>query len=357
MAPDDPLLFRVWRDVAAAGGLDNAGWTELLRQARRAEILGRLAARIERRGLFGQLPAKAVGHLTSGLTVAAHARRVVRWEVRQLERALGDLDTELVLLKGAAYLVAGLDVARGRLCADIDVLVPKERLPQVEARLLARGWEHVKLEPRDQLYYREWTHELPPLRHKERQVVVDVHHAILPVTSRLQPDPARLLAQARPLPEPWARWKILSPEHLVLHAAAHGFHDGELQNPVRDIVDIHELVTQFAAGNPACGGRLWDEARQLGLERPLHYALRYAARYLGDLAAAETSGRRPALEAAIDACVDHAIRGRVTPPGGAPGWAALWALYFRSHWLRMPPGLLARHLAAKALRGRRETQR
>jgi hypothetical protein len=27
---------------------------------------------------------------------------------------------------------------------------------------------------------------------------------------------------------------------------------------------------------------------------------------------------------------------------------ALFALYVRAHWLRMPPGMLARHLAVKA---------
>jgi len=353
MGPAEPLLLRVWRDGSQVRGFDGASWTELLRQARRAEILGRLAVRIERAGLFDRLPRKAAGHLSSGLAVAAHAERVVRWEVRQLERVLGDLDTDLVLLKGAAYLVAGLEVSRGRLCSDIDILVPKDRLSQVEARLLARGWEHVKLEPHDQLYYREWTHELPPLRHKERQVVVDVHHGILPVTSRLRPDPARLLAHARPLPQPWARWKILSPAHLVLHAAVHGFHDGELQNPVRDILDVHELVMEFGAGNPTFDDRLQDEARQLGVERPLHYALRYATRYLGEFGGAGANrDRRRAVETAMDACVDEAVRSRVTPPGGAAGWLALSFLYLRSHWLRMPPGLLVRHLGAKALRGR-----
>jgi hypothetical protein len=294
-----------------------------------------------------------VGHLTSGLAVAAHAERVIRWEVRQLERVLDDLDTDLVLLKGAAYLVAGLEVSHGRLCSDVDILVPKDRLSQVETRLLARGWEHIKLEPHDQLYYREWTHELPPLRHEERQVVVDIHHGILPVTSRLRPDPSRLLAHARPLPQPWARWKILSPEHLVLHAAAHGFHDGELQNPVRDILDVHLLVTQFGARHPPFGNRLHEEARHLGLERPLHYALRYATRYLGELAGVESSrDHRPTLEAAMDVCVDRAVRSCVTPPAGTAGWLALSSLYLRSHWLRMPPGLLVRHLGTKVLRGR-----
>jgi hypothetical protein len=355
MAATDALLLRVWRDVPRVRDLDLRGWTELLRQSRRAEILGRLAARIERAGWFDRLPGKVQGHLTSGLAVAAHADRVVRWEVRQLERVLGGLDTDLVLLKGAAYLIAGLELSRGRLCSDVDILVPKDRLPEVEARLLASGWEHIKLEPHDQLYYRQWTHELPPLRHKEREVVVDVHHGILPVTSRLKPDPARLLGRARSLPQPWDRWKVLSPEHLVLHAAAHGFHDGELQNPVRDILDVHELVTQFAAGDPSFGDRLREEARQLGVARPLHYALRYGARYLGEIDGLRPDPERePPLAEAMDGCIDRALRSRVMPPGGASGQFALWALYLRSHWLRMPPRLLACHLVARARRGRAE---
>jgi hypothetical protein len=34
-------------------------------------------------------------------------------------------------------------------------------------------------------------------------------------------------------------------------------------------------------------------------------------------------------------------------PGGLQGFAR-WLLYVRSHWIRMPPGLLARHLGFKA---------
>ena len=94
----------------------------------------------------------------------------------------------------------------GRMCSDVDILVPRERLDLFERALLANGWVHVTLEPYDQLYYRRWTHELPPLVHRDRLTAVDVHHGILPVTSRLKPDLTRLLAQARALPGPWSRW-------------------------------------------------------------------------------------------------------------------------------------------------------
>jgi hypothetical protein len=46
---------------------------------------------------------------------------------------------------------------------------------------------------------------------------------------------------------------------------------------------------------------------------------------------------------------------RALMPGGGERdpWgagAARWLLYVRSHWLRMPPWLLTRHLTIKALR-------
>ena len=51
-----------------------------------------------------------------------------------------------------------------------------------EQLLLHAGWSHMKADEYDQHYYREWMHELPPLQHKERGTVVDLHHGILPVT-------------------------------------------------------------------------------------------------------------------------------------------------------------------------------
>ena len=40
------------------------------------------------------------------------------------------------------------------------------------------------LTPYDDAYYRDHMHELPPLIHKERDRMIDVHHTILPLTAR-----------------------------------------------------------------------------------------------------------------------------------------------------------------------------
>ena len=69
-------------------------------------------------------------------------------------------------------------------------------LDAVEAALLAAGWEWVKPDPYDDAYYRRWMHELPPLIHRERDRMIDVHHTILPLTARPTPDAAALIADS-----------------------------------------------------------------------------------------------------------------------------------------------------------------
>ncbi len=48
----------------------------------------------------------------------------------------------------------------------------------------------------------------------------------------------------------------------------------------------------------------------------------------------------------------HLIREVLRPrlPGESPPAFRQWLLYVRSHWIRMPPGLLLSHLTRKSLR-------
>ena len=103
-------------------------------------------------------------------------------------RALAPLGCPVILLKGTAFVAAGLEAGQGRAIGDLDILVPRDRLDDVEAALLAAGWEWVKPDPYDDAYYRRWMHELPPLIHRERDRMIDVHHTILPLTARITPD-------------------------------------------------------------------------------------------------------------------------------------------------------------------------
>jgi hypothetical protein len=259
-----------------------------------------------------------------------------------------------VLLKGAAYVFAGLPAARGRLVTDIDILVPRDALVEVERALVAAGWEHMKLHPYDQRFYRQWSHELPPLRHHRRGSVIDVHHTILPVSGRLKPDATKLLDAARPLAG-LPLW-TLSPEDMVLHGAAHLFQDGDLAGTVRDLVDADALLRHFGGHGPEFWDRLAPRARELGLARPLYYTLRFAHRLLETpipaRVLAEVDAVRP--PAPVRALMDRLVTRSLLPLAGDHRTlgeeSARLLLYIRSHWLRMPPGQLATHLVRKAAR-------
>lgn len=334
------------------------GWDLLIRQARRANLLPRLAVVLEDHGLLGQVPPQARAHLQAAALVPLRQDKAVRWETRQILAAIAATGTKLILLKGAAYVMAGLPPARGRVFADIDILVPRAALREVEGALMKHGWLTTHHNAYDQRYYRRWMHELPPMRHATRQSVIDVHHAILPQTSRLKPDAEKLRAAAIAVAGV-ANLYVLAPEDMVLHSATHLFHDGELENGLRDLTDLDALLREFS-GRPDFWQRLPARAAELDLLRPLFYALRYTNRVLGTPVPAEASrsaaaGKPPRLLLQLmDAIFQRALR--PDHPSAADTWtpAARNLLYLRSHWLRMPPLLLAWHLTVKALRKKEE---
>jgi hypothetical protein len=347
MTRTPPLLLAV-REPRVLATLDLAAWDLLLRQAERADMTATVLYLAEDHGLLDALPAQVREHLEWARIRAERHRQAVAWEVAQIARTLAPLGLPLVLLKGAAYALADLAPARGRLFSDIDILVPFERIGQVEAALMLDGWVSNQPDPYDQRYYREWMHELPPMQHAKRQTVIDVHHAILPRTAAARPDPARLRAAARPLPGHPGLF-VLAPADLVLHSAVHLFYEGEFRHGLRDLADLHRLLLAFGA-QPGFWDALPARARELELARPLFYALRYTSRLLGTpvppqvLAAAAAGSPDPALLAVMDRLFARVL----APPhpscddGFSP--LARFLLYIRGNWLRMPPLLLARHL-------------
>jgi hypothetical protein len=348
-----PLLLTVLRDPERLGALGIGEWETLLRQARQCRVLSRIAVDVEARNLSAHLPERVADHLAAARHLARSYELSIRWEVNRIRRALRGLDVPIALLKGAAYTQRKLPPARGRLATDIDIMVPSKMLFEVQRALQTYGWEQVDLDDYDQQYYWRWMHELPPLRHRERRTVVDVHHTILPRTSRLKPDPAKLWHAARLLKEP--DLYTLCPADMILHSAAHLFHDGDLNLGIRDVVDIGDLLTAFGK-DPAFWPSLVPRARELDLARPLFYALRYAADLLEtDIpesvrAEAEVGAPSGPVLAVMDRLVPRVLLPSLSDSPQESGHQAATLLFIRSHWLRMPPGLLTRHLVRKAFK-------
>jgi hypothetical protein len=358
--PSSDLVVLALRDPERLRHFSPAVWDLLVRQARSADLLARIGLLLEERDFLAEVPAGPRAHLAAARTLAVAQQDEVRREVAHVSRALSALAVPIVLLKGAAYILADLPAARGRTFADVDVLVPRDRLADVEPALMLAGWANTNPSEYDQLYYRRWMHELPPLQHIRRQTVLDVHHAILPNTARLRPSSVALLQAARPV-EGHDRIFVLAPTDLVLHSMAHLFHNEEWSHGLRDLSDLDLLLRRFGAA-PDFWQQLIDRARELELERPLYYGLHQAHSILGTPvpAAALQTSRRSAppwpLRPAMKCLWSQALRSPHPSVTGPMAAVAQFALYVRAHWLRMPPALLARHLAIKALtRGRQRS--
>lgn len=358
MNPADlDLLRRALFEPQSLAALAANDWDLLIRQARQAGLLARIAAQCEDRSLLAAIPAGPRMHLESAANMAKRQRRELAWEAEQIVDVLRPLDVPVVILKGAAYVMADLDVARGRLVSDVDILVPRTAIDAVEATLMKQGWAFTAHSEYDQRYYRTWMHELPPLRHIQRGTVVDVHHAILPRSARLHPDSTKLLDKAVALPgKPHIR--VLAPEDMVIHSATHLFHEGELERGLRDLVDIDSLLREFGK-QPGFWERLVPRAIELDLSRPLFYALRYANLMVGSVIPPEVmraaqnapGGRQDGIMlACMDALFLRALRPVHASTADRHTPLARWLLYVRSHWIRMPPWLLLPHLVRKTTR-------
>jgi hypothetical protein len=355
----EPLVLKAFRQPESVASLSLSSWDLLVRQARHGNVLASLYALLEEHALLDAVPEQPREHLYWAWLAAERHTHAVHWEVRLIRKALADLDIPVILLKGAAYVLAHLPVARGRIFSDIDILVPKNCLNMVEGALMLHGWASMHLDKYDQRYYRTWMHELPPMRHVKRLTVIDVHHAIVPETAAIRPDPGKLCAAACPVEEEPGTC-VLAPVDMVLHSAVHLFHDGEFENGLRDLIDIQRLLIHFGH-MPSFWDSLVERACELELTRPLFYALRYAGKMLGVSIPEKTSrlaaaARPNRLMLTLMDCLftralipDHAsCTDRFTP-------MARRALYVRANWLRMPPLLLARHLFHKAFLSPRET--
>lgn len=345
-------LLRLLRAPGEAAQFGRREWEDLVWHARKTRLGGRVWHLLVGSGSTEHVPAPIRRQLSSAFIEGEAHRLRLLWELDRLHRVLGAAQC-FVALKGAAYAAAGLDIAQGRPAGDVDVMVPRKAIGEVEATLLANGWKHRVEEEYDQRYYRRWMHEIPPLVHVQRRTELDLHHAILPLSSRLKPDAESLYRRA--IIARGRDTKVFAPADMVLHAAVHLFHDGEIRGALRDLVDIDALLRDFGK-NPEFWPALLRRARELGLARPFYYALRYASALLGtpvpasSIDAAEADRPSAPILAAMDWAVVAAILPPKSPAEMPATWLAGFFLYIRSHYLRMSIVLLGQHLARKSLR-------
>jgi len=346
------LLLQALIDPNCLDQYSSAEWELLIRLARRVKLLARLALIVKERNLWDTAPPRITTQLTSALVQVEKLQQLCHWELNRILWVLEDTDTPIIALKGIAYGLMGLPYAKGRLSVDLDLLVPETDLADIESLLMIKGWKHRQISAYDEHYYRAWSHEIPPLIHTDRETEVDIHHTLMPVTTRIKMDTTLLFAAATPVK--YSKISLLSSVDMVIHCAINLFQNNEIANDLRDLLDLHDLMTYFSDQDKDFWLRLIDRANQLKVSHLMYYGLYFSQLIFKTPIPEKTSSRLHSKPGKLKQRVMHQLVPLAlfpqNPDNTLPSASlSRLLLFFRSHIIRMPLYPLIPHLIYKII--------
>ena len=217
-------------------------WESLLFVLKTSRLEAYLAFVLHDLEAWHSIPEQVRAHLSAAMVYAQRQNDQVFHEGQEIHDLLMAQGVTPVFLKGAAYIVAATNNAKGRLCSDIDLLVKEDGLAISETALLNNFWYHKTITDYDDKYYREYAHEIPPLYHLTRGTVLDLHHNLfLPISGK-----------APPLEQFWqvvvcqeSGLYTLEPAAMFMHSIIHLMLNEEVVYGFRDMVDLKCLAQQY----------------------------------------------------------------------------------------------------------------
>lgn len=213
-------------------------WNELVFILRKEKMLARFYDILERAQLATFVPPEASRHFTNARIVSRKQTELAKKEAAELSKALGNMCEFVVFLKGVAYSVTDNEASLGRVYSDIDLLVPKNTLVNVEQYLAVVGWKRKELEDYDEMYYRKWAHEIPPMQHGSRGTVLDIHHNFVPIVSGRGIDTRAFVEEYRVTHDGVS---VLTEPAMFFHSAIHLLFNEDMSSAFRDMTDLYLL--------------------------------------------------------------------------------------------------------------------
>jgi hypothetical protein len=329
--------------------LTHKEWNCLISEARYSQLLSHIYYLCEEQNILMDIPVTVTEILTGDKTRNDYLHLQFNNEIGRIATLLHDKGYRIILLKGAAYLQAKLGAYKGRRFADIDLLVEKTHISDIEETFKNHRWFSASLSEYDEHYYRYWSHQIPPMKHPESGIEIDVHHHLGMPIGRIKFNSEDLFENAVPIPG--STFFRLSNEDIILHSALHLLINDETDGKLKDLVDILTLLREFDSGM-----QFWktliSRSSQLNLHIPLYYALtliqdiftyKIPQDYLKDLEQNISVGLRHKF-------VNYCFRLSLTNLQGQNAKIKLvnHFLFWRAHWLRMPLSTLLVHLTRKS---------
>lgn len=206
IAGDDALIDRLLRQPI--------NWTLFAALAERERMVSVLWHRL--RTMAANIPIEIRNRLDRRATVIDFRMTVTSALLDDLVRRLVAVGHPPMLLKGSALARSVYPSLIDRPMTDLDLLLPRATARAAWSILRKDGWpvEHEEADA-----FCETHHHLPPLIDpRGANVVLELHHSMMPVPGPFALDDDRIWSEARPL----ASGALMpSPVHLLLHLCVH----------------------------------------------------------------------------------------------------------------------------------------
>lgn len=343
------LLISVLSSPHKLSKLDQTQWQLLLAQANVCQLVARLNYLMDQ--LNYSKPDYVKWHLESAYKIAEKQKKQAVVEFLEVPLALNNTSSQLIFLKGAAYIAKNLPCSYGRTFSDIDILVKKNELKKIETRLKFSNWLKSEVDDYDEKYYRTWMHEIPPLYHTQRGTVLDVHHNILPLTNKNTLDSNRFNLSSINIPNVGSI-QTLDDIDLCIHMAVHLFTESEFHNGLRDLSDFDMLLQHFQILDKEFVRTMLTRSREIGLYGYTRLAVRYThmvfSTPINNIKLDEIANDSKVITSFQDFCFYNIFQPNHISCRNWKMKISEFLLYWRGHLLRMPLRLLVPHLIKKS---------
>jgi hypothetical protein len=256
------------KDILAEG----VGWDFLLEKAGWHRISCLVSYHLRNPDLNTLVPQRILQQLQNLNYVSLGRNVLLQDSLSKLLSAFSQEGIPVIVLKGAALLGSVYQDISLRPMSDLDILIHPEDLDRAEAIALRQGYAQIWGEETRDDAITNGRH-LPNLIHREKQIMLEIHHHIVGANEPYHFDLSGFWARAVPLKTLGAGALTLSPEDLLIHLSIKFLLDRHYNSgsALGQLCDISEVIKHY--GDSFDWNLLEKAANDYGIAPGLHFAL------------------------------------------------------------------------------------
>lgn len=258
----------------------NLDWDRVAERACQHGIAPLVYYNLQRLGVTSVIPKDAVDELERSYYGNAARNTLLYQELNKVLKALKEIGSEIIVLKGAALAETVYSNRALRPMSDIDLLVRKEDLPRVENHLVAMGYL-LHQHPRPKEWLKEHDYHLAFIKNETTPIEIhcEIHWHIERPSRPFKIDIEGMWERALAAKIAGVEALVLSPEDLLLHLCLHTCkHKLTFFGP-RSLCDISETLRYH--GQAIDWGQVQNRSYQWCINQYVYLTLHLAKELLG----------------------------------------------------------------------------